>query len=141
MSSELNIITTAAFIGYLHEESPLTAFPPLPSVFQGYHRPNHYIATQGKNEKKLSKYCLKNCSAETRRRWDILFFFFLHRLFILERCAGVGQYLSEHPLTLFAHSLSNRSLMLSHVCARGLWYCSVRTHTHTHKCRHTLMDL
>lgn len=60
-----------------------------------------------------------------------IFFFFFRRLFILERCAGVGQYLSEHPLTLFAHSLSNRSLMLSHVCARGLWYCSLHTHTNT----------
>lgn len=79
----------------------------------------------------------KNCSAETRGRWDIFIYFWLRRLFILERCAGVGQYLGEHPLTLFAHSLSNRSLMLSHVCVLGDCGTAQRTHTHAEIPTHT----
>lgn len=38
------------------EHKVILIFSPFFLCLQGYHRPNHYIATQGKN-KKLSKNC------------------------------------------------------------------------------------
>lgn len=57
--------------------------------FQGYHRPNHYIATQGKN-KKIASHCELECVGGESLR---------HGVFIRW---GVGwEYLTEHPPSLF----------------------------------------
>lgn len=78
---------------------------------QGYHRPNHYIATQGKN-KKLSKNCKTRlvCVGGENLTVSVC----LGRWM----CAGVYEYLSEHPRRCL-HTLLQTTLWCSVRCVLG----------------------